>query len=248
MRRTHGADWGSRLRFARSERRSRGVLKLKQQQQNLNQEKLQDPTTDLLRDGDVGEDALSKLANSSWWNWDKGSTLLFWRWPKGEQQIAARDGMDAYISGPLPNYQVRARPIKTAVYDLLLPKVKKIIDRGYVKVGQGRDFIRSYIDYFIVPKADDVRPVYNGTSCGFNGSVWAPNFWLPTAKSVSRVLDYNYCGVDLDLGEMFLNFPLPKVFRSFSGVDLGQFKPDLGSLGWLMTIMTTIREWTKRTR
>jgi hypothetical protein len=97
-----------------------------------------------------------------------------------------------------------------------------------VRIGQGQEFINSYIDYFIVPKADDVRPVYNGTSWGFNTSVWAPNFWLPTAKSASRVLDYNYCGVDLDLGEMFLNFPLPKVFQSFSGIDLGQFKPDLG--------------------
>jgi hypothetical protein len=118
-----------------------GVQGLQQQQnqkpQQRNQER-QDQTIDLLRDGEVGEDALSKLADSSWWNWDKGSTLLFWRCPKGEQRIAARDGMDAYINGSLPNYQVRAGPVKTEVYQLLLPKVKKIIDRGYVRIGQGR--------------------------------------------------------------------------------------------------------------
>jgi hypothetical protein len=111
---------------------------------------------------------------------------------------------------------------------LLLPKLQKIIARGYIKIGSGHEFLKSYIDYFIVPKADDVRPVYNGTSCGFNGSVWARNFWLPTAKSATRVLDYNYCGVAIDLGETFLNFPLPRVYRQFSGIDLGQFKSDFG--------------------
>jgi hypothetical protein len=136
--------------------------------------------------------------------------------------------MDAYITGSFPSYQAHAHQTKSDVYKLLLPKIKKILDRGYVKFGRTRDFVKSFIDYFIVPKADDVRPVYNGTSCGFNAAVWAPNFWLPTAKSATRVLDYNYCGVDIDLGEMFLNFPLPQAFRQFSGIDLGQFKSDLG--------------------
>jgi hypothetical protein len=145
-------------------------------------------------------------------------------------RLAVRDGMAPYIQFSLPNYQARARQTKQDVHKLLLPKIQKIISRGYVKIGGiKRDFLKSYIDYFIVPKADDVRPVYNGTSCGFNEAVWAPNFWLPTAKSATRVLDYNYCGVDIDLGEMFLNFPLPRVFRQFSGIDISQFKSDLFS-------------------
>jgi hypothetical protein len=65
---------------------------------------------------------------------------------------------------------------------------------------------------------DDIRVVYNGASCGLNNTVWAPNFWLPTTKSATRVLNFNYCGVDLDLvGEtFFLNFPLPILFCLFS--------------------------------
>jgi hypothetical protein len=90
------------------------------------------------------------------------------------------------------------------------------------------DFIMSYIDYFGVPKADDICVVYNGASCGLNKTVWAPNFWLPTAKSATRVLNFNYCRVDLDLGEMFLNFPLPLMFWAFSGIDLTPFKEALG--------------------
>jgi hypothetical protein len=90
--------------------------------------------------------------------------------------------MDAYINGSFPNYQARAHQTKSDVYRLLLPKIQKIIDRGYVQFGRTQNFVKSYIDYFIVPKADDVRPVYNGTSSGFNAAVWAPNFLAPHSQ------------------------------------------------------------------
>jgi hypothetical protein len=41
------------------------------------------------------------------------------------------------------------------------------------------NFIKSVIDYFEVPKDDDICLVYNGSSCGLNDCLWAPNFWLP---------------------------------------------------------------------
>ncbi len=86
----------------------------------------------------------------------------------------------------------------------------------------------SYIDYFGVPKADNIRVVYNGASCGLNETVWAQNFWLPMAKLATGVLNYNYCGVDLDLGELFLNFLLPMLFCDFSEIGLTPFKDRLG--------------------
>jgi hypothetical protein len=43
-----------------------------------------------------------------------------------------------------------------------------------------------------------------------------------------RLRNFNYCGLDLNLGEMFLNFPLPLMFRAFSGIDLTPFKEALG--------------------
>jgi hypothetical protein len=60
-----------------------------------------------------------------------------------------------------------------------------------------------------------------------NKATWAPNFWLPTARSALRVLDYNYYSVDLDLGEMFLNCPLHRELQKFSGVDVTPYKVDL---------------------
>jgi hypothetical protein len=57
-------------------------------------------------------------------------------------------------------------------------KFQSIIERGYVVSNQSAtetaelaDFIMSYIDYFGVPKADDIRVVYNGASCGLNETV-----------------------------------------------------------------------------
>jgi hypothetical protein len=193
------------------------------------------PNTELLRDANVGASVLEKVCHTTWWEWSRGSTLIFWRWPAGEQRRGARDGMEAYFHSEPPSFHERVKQPKQDAFELLLPKFQSIIERGYVVSNQSAtetaelaDFIMSYIDYFGVPKADDIRVVYNGASCGLNETVWAPNFWLPTAKSATRVLNYNYCGVDLDLGEMFLNFPLPVLFRRFSGIDLTPFKDRLG--------------------
>ena len=176
--------------------------------------------------------------------------MIFWRWPQGKQRQSARDGMKAWILKDLPKYRRAAPRPKPDTLALLLPKMRKILNRGYVTVSENPGSVRSKIDYFHVPKgyitvpADeeakargdhepttkiaDIRVVYNGTSCGLNDAVWAPNFWLATPKSAARVLNYNYCGVDIDFGDFFLNFPLPEVFRKYSGVDMRHFKSGLG--------------------
>jgi hypothetical protein len=87
----------------------------------------------------------------------------------------------------------------------------------------------SYIDYFGVPKVDNICVVHNWPDSGLNETVWTPNFWiLPTPKLVTWVLNYNYCGVDLDLSKMLLSFPLPMLFWCFLGIDLTPFKFMLG--------------------
>jgi hypothetical protein len=183
---------------------------------------------DLLMDFQVGSDAVRKQYGSTWWSWDAGSTFNFWRWPEGEQRTAARDGsMPAYISGTLPHYFRGAKKPNPESYDLLVKKLRKMFDRGYVAPLLHGELVESLVDYFSVPKADDIRPVYNGTNSGLNAAVWAPNFWLPTTQSETDVLNYGYLSVHLDLGEMFHNFPLPHVFRPYSGLDLTPFRADL---------------------
>jgi hypothetical protein len=113
--------------------------------------------------------------------------------------------MDPYLQSEPPSFQQRSKHPKQEAFELLLPKFQAILTRGYVVSNQdateltdSEDFIMSYINYFRVPKANDIRVVYNGASCGLNDYVWAPNFWFPTAKSATRVLNFDYCGVDLD--------------------------------------------------
>ena len=91
--------------------------------------------------------------------------------------------------------------------------------------------MRSYIDYFAVPKGlDDIRMVLNGSSCGLNDAVFASNFWLPMSRTMTRLLSFGYRVVDIDIGEMFPNFPLHHLLRSYSGVDLTPLKDSLGNL------------------
>jgi hypothetical protein len=40
-------------------------------------------TEELVRDTKADTDVLYKFCSSTWWTWKTGSTLIFWRWPKG---------------------------------------------------------------------------------------------------------------------------------------------------------------------
>jgi hypothetical protein len=182
----------------------------------------------LERDSDVGVDVIRRFADATFMQWSAGSTLVFWRWGSPQLQRYARDGMEAYIDPylPLPKTKKPASRPPVAKYKLYLAKFRNIIQRGYVKKGR----ITGLTDYFGVEKDKDIRMVYNGSSCGLNKSLWAPNFWLPTPDTALNLLDFGSHSVDLDLGEMFLNFPLPEPLRQESGIDLTPFKSDLDDL------------------
>jgi len=179
----------------------------------------------LYKDIEIGIMGLRSISESSFFNWDNGSTLLFWRWHPNLQRIA-RDGFPAQITNSLPHSFKKSRPPKSNVYEKILSKLKKGLSRGYL-IPEKFSKIKNLIDFFAVPKAEDIRMVQNGSSCGLNNSIWASNFWLPNASSMTRILGFNYKAVDLDLGEMFLNFPLERKLISYSGMDLTPYKKDL---------------------
>jgi hypothetical protein len=63
--------------------------------------------------------------------------------------------------------------------------------------------------------------VYNTTKCGLNKLVWAPNFFIPSVDLMIDVLDNNsWIMADIDLGGMFLNFPLDPWIQPLIGVNL----------------------------
>jgi hypothetical protein len=118
----------------------------------------------------------------------------------------------------------RPRLLRPRIEGRFGQKSKKFLQRRYVQLKRR---VRSLTEYFRVPKGDDIRIVFNGTSCFLNSVLWAPNFWLPTSRSATRFLDFDYKTVDIDLGEMFLNFPVAETFQEYSRIDLTPFKSEI---------------------
>ena len=181
------------------------------------------------KDLKAGRHILSCYMRSSFFGWDGGSTLIYWRWPE-RLRLTAITGFPIQIQTQLPSSFQRMSKPKEPMFSQLLSKISKGIDRSYL-VPTPSNQVNSLIQYFGVPKGPtDIRMVQNGTSCGLNEAVWASNFWLPTPKSMTRSLGYNYKAVDIDLGEMFLNFPLDEKLIPYSGMDASPFREELSQM------------------
>ena len=103
-------------------------------------------------------------------------------------------------------------------------KVYKVIKRLYIEPGT----VLSLTHMFYFRKGLNYIPmVYNGTSFVFNTALWAPHFGLP-------IVQHTLCPLlpecDMDVGEIFLNFPLHPDLRPFAQVDITHIKsgPDEG--------------------
>ena len=207
------SDWifHKRSRCESGARRSKGAL---------------DPSHELFKDCKVGRDAMRRLADSSWWGWDNGSTLFFWRWPKRHRR-SIRDGTKLFVKKEkLPHYFKRQLWPGDQVHRAkMVEKIGKVRERGYIQPGE----VNSLTGFFAVPKGDDdIRIVYDATACGLNEALWAPNFALPTIDSVLRNANQDSWFSDIDLGEMFLNYFLDEDLREFAGVDVRE----IGGAKW----------------
>jgi hypothetical protein len=176
------------------------------------------------KDIEAGRDCINYVGKCSWWEWLGGSRLFFWRWPP-EFKEYARDGIPVCW---LPNKQPKSKRPQPPVHDkdinkLMTAKLQKVRKRGYVRQG----FVKSLIRYFAVPKGNtDIRMVYDGTASGFNDSVFVPTFGLPTVETLLRGTGPDTWMVDLDIGDMFLNFMLAEDARELVGIDLTPFTFD----------------------
>ena len=195
--------------------------------------------TELWKDLEVGRDAVGRAANSSWWNWDAGSTLFFWRWPKWTKR-SVRDGVELFIDwSNMPKYWKRQQwPEEDHAIKKLRSKLSNVRMKKYIQPG----FVKSLTSYFAVPKAEtDVRVVYDGTACGLNDALWAPNFMLPTVDSILRNASSSTWFGDIDLGEMFLNYPLDERVRPYAGVDITYVENDIDD----KTAQRIIERWSR---
>jgi len=96
-------------------------------------------------------------------------------------------------------------------------KLDKVRQRLYIE--PGAVIILSHM-FYVPIGLEDIRMVYNAASCGLNDTLWAPHFGLPTVQQTIRSLLPEYYQCDMDIGEMFLNFPLHTSLRPYAGVDI----------------------------
>jgi hypothetical protein len=205
MNRKHGEEWLVTLRREMKKRRGQ---------------------KEIGRDYDVGMDSIRRALRASFWEWEDGSTIFFWRWPSA-LQTELRDGMRVwYKKRDLPTYWGRQRwPKDTRERDQLKDKIGKVLSRRYITEG----YVSSLTGFFAVPKGvDDIRVVYDATKSGLNDAIWAPNFFLPTINSVVAKADDRTFFGDIDIGEMFLNYFLDPRLRPKAGVDVTELAEKFG--------------------
>jgi hypothetical protein len=211
----HGNAWLSNYLITRKCRRA-GLGYNRKRGWRLKLEKHQELRSDLI----IGLEGLLRVIQGSWWEWNFGSTLFFWRWPM-QIRSAARDGVSVFIQSELPRYRRRQRPPgKEYMLIKMKEKLSKVRKRKYISKGP----VRSLINCFAVEKgSEDIRLVYDGSKSGLNDAVFSPNFFLPFPDSLLMWINADTWMADLDLGEMFLNYFLDKRVRGYSGVDLTKF-------------------------
>ena len=73
-----------------------------------------------------GIQALVNYLGGSFFQWDRGSQLLFWGWSYQTKKLA-RDGHPNYISGVLSTSKQTAKKLKPEVYPLLLKKLPNLL-------------------------------------------------------------------------------------------------------------------------
>jgi hypothetical protein len=170
-------------------------------------------------------------ASSTWWGWPKGSRIFFWRWPPESRKIA-RDGFPSWLKDEFPVYRVPQRFEHVEVTRRqVAEKLLDVFMKGYIAPG----LVKSLTSYFSVPKGEgDIRMVYDGTKCGLNKILWVPSFSLPDVDTLLSLVEESSWMGDIDIGEMFLNFPLDKHLQAYCGVDLKPYLPQFAS--WVMWV------------
>jgi hypothetical protein len=144
-----------------------------------------------------------------------------------------RDGTQLWIhEGKLPKYRRPQRDVSEVIMKkAMVQKLLKVKNRRYFEEG----LVPALTLFFAVPKgALDICMVYDDTASGLNEDLWTPWFALPTVESHLRVVEPGTYMVDVDLGEMFLNFFLDERIRQHAGVDLTKNLPDLAKPGQLV--------------
>ena len=115
-------------------------------------------------------DALRRVYHCTYWEWQQGSALFFWRWTT-EFVSRARDGVKVFQQAKFPRYRRhQPNPKDEEKAEQVRKKLGKVRERGYIEPSP----VNSLTGYFDVEKAggSDIRMVYDATKCGLNDAIW----------------------------------------------------------------------------
>jgi len=169
------------------------------------------------RDREVGRECIWRATACDWWEWSLGSSLFYWRWPI-YARVLARDGHPVWwIEDPPSCLKPQPKERDPEIRKQVQSKLENARQKRYIVPGT----VRNLTSYFAVPKGDrDIRMVYDASKSGLNNSVWVPSFILPQAEALTDKLSENSWMLDMDLGEMFLNFPMHPSVQPYCGIDV----------------------------
>ncbi|CAJ1944736.1 unnamed protein product, partial [Cylindrotheca closterium] len=172
------------------------------------------------KEAEAAWDALSRLADTTWWEWKDGSRCLHWKWPRFYQSTI-RDGLKGRFKyTPKAWTQPQRSGQNPKAHGLMKIKLQLVRAKRYITKG----FVKSLTSFFGVDKGlFDIRMVYDGTKSGLNDSLWVPGFPLPTVDTMLRAVTYDTVMSDFDIGDCFLNFVLHETLQSLCGVDLTKY-------------------------
>ena len=88
-----------------------------------------------LKEKDPGRDAIWRVSNAIWWEWNEGSAPFYWRWPR-EYQETIRDGLEIWFAGEKPAWKQPQRVEKDkATRQKVIAKISTIRKRKYIMAG-----------------------------------------------------------------------------------------------------------------
>jgi len=187
---------------------------------------------------EAGCDGIQRGCRADWWEWSDGATLFYWRWPAWYRDTVVL-GLPVYFREefvPKRQHQPDERDPLIKLRQGI--KLGKVTGRRYVAKTTA---VADWTSFFSVPKgADDIRMVYDASRSGLNAALWVPGFPLPTTNTHLRSVEPGTWLADLDIGEMFLNFPLHASLRALCGVDLSHYGESLRDSG------VKLEEWELR--
>ena len=180
------------------------------------------------KDLSAGAEALIRVGKSSFWGWDYGSIIIFWRDPK-DIRHECRDGCELFVKGKLTRFtKKQIIPVDKLEFDTVKNNIERVQNRRYITSGT----IVSLPTFFNVPKGDsDTRLVYVLTTCGLNEALWATKLWMIYIKNVLDTATHSSWFSNVDTAEMFYNYKLPENAQPYAGVDVSWDKRGK-AMGW----------------